>query len=698
MLFLIGYANAVSAQIQYDFRAWPTDGWKAPGHMDSIKGKICPTPVPDANTIPTLKVYFGLPSWEAMQENRTQIVSDSNKIPTCDNPVDIGVITPNFTGTYPVYAVSQWMQNGIIQTVQSNDTHFLAIQPCDIVYVADFNKTQYHPGDIIPIKVSSPERDCMHLSGTAWITIYNATNNNSEENMLYQKSQQVVNESWFNYTVPKWTDKNGIFNFLVRLTWPNPDGPGKFDTILRSSDDSKQRTYNLTMWIDPSSVTNGSSTAAITKICPVSPATDNREQKRDLSTQLITDPGSDILFNYYLTLPDGSKKLVQDTRGPNGDCNNDWSEGAINANIPGTWLVNVTAEWFYNGTLHTLQGKQVQLDVRKPIFQSHKIDQFNITKITELSHVTPGNKPRFDVMDWSQDGKNILLNYRDYADPPNSYWLHLATMNLENKDIIPVGLPSNITQGRTLFDAKFSSTNDSLYVILNEYLYKYDLQNKTYGQLSVGGPVYGIQVLHNGDLVYSQGQSNQNDSVTKFDLWMAHPDGIKIRKITEVENLAFFDLSPDGKRLALSVSKSYGNGIPGGTVGEVLDLDTGKISEFREVIAGDVQGKWTPAGSLIVWHVSAGDKVPGGDLTISDPTNSFQETLFVGYDDPRSFVISPSGDSIIYGLDYQSCCAESSGLYQMYLAKPVPEFPFVQIILVASIISSIIFYRIRIRK
>jgi hypothetical protein len=58
----------------------------------------------------------------------------------------------------------------------------------------------------------------------------------------------------------------------------------------------------------------------------------------------------------------------------------------------GAWSVNVTEQWIENGTVHTLEGKPVELEVRKPLFESHKVTELNVTKLAEISHVTSGNK------------------------------------------------------------------------------------------------------------------------------------------------------------------------------------------------------------------------------------------------------------------------------------------------------------------
>jgi len=564
-------------------------------------------------------------------------------------------------------------------------TNYASAQTCPPAYSMNFEKLQYHPGDTVPIEIKSDFSGCTHLPTTASITVYNSTADGITENALYNESLQIVNDTWFNYTVPQWTDNNGLLHFLVRLTYLGSSGTqATHDLRFLSSDIKKSMSYkseNFTMWVEPSSIVNGTYTEALAKICPFAPATDN---------------GTAIFLNYNITMPDGSKKLLQGELGPFDNCDTTWDRQIINANMIGTWSINTTAKWMENGTMHTLKVKPVELEVRKPLFESHKITELNVTKLAEISHVTSGDKPRFDVTDWSPDGKFILLRYDDYLDP--SYDLHLALMDVASGDISSLDLPQNSSNVWALSDAKFLPT-DNLILVANGNLFDYSLENKTLTQLTSDGDIYKVQSLQDGDLAYAKREANQNDSInTNFEIWLAHPNGTKMDDLLQAQNVESFNLSPDGKKIAMTVVTGGGCEYCAYTEGEVVDLDTKQTTVIYGLPAGGGEGKWSPAGDLIVWHGSSGGGAPGGQLTITDQTGGFEETLISGYDDPHSFAISPDGTSIIYGLNYHSEYDSSSGLYQMNLAKPIPEFPFAVPALLIGITSLIVFTRMRFRK
>src|SRR6185437_3176008 len=156
-------------------------------------------------------------------------------------------------------------------TLVSIFTHnAFAIEPCPADYGLTYEKLQYHPGDVIPIKIIPMHLECKRLPVDLQITVYNYTGY-AKSNIIYQESRKMINETWFNYTVPEWTDKTGIFHFLVSATWPpTPYYLGETHQDFISSDDQKiPSSYNITMWVNPSSFVNDyTGTTATTKICP----------------------------------------------------------------------------------------------------------------------------------------------------------------------------------------------------------------------------------------------------------------------------------------------------------------------------------------------------------------------------------------------------------------------------------------------
>ncbi len=709
MLFLIGYVDTASAQSQYDFRVWPTDGWKATGHMESIKGKICPNPVLDTNTVPSLKVYFGLPPGESMQENRTQIVTESNTILSCDNPVDIGTIISNATGTYPVYAVAQWMQNGIMQTVQSNTTQFLASEPCPAAYAIAPDNRLYHPGDIVSFEISPHLSGCKRLPTTMQITVYNYTGN-SKSNVLYQESRQVINETWFNYTVPEWTDANGLFQFLVSETWMQGSIPDGDQQIFLSSDTNKApRSYNLTMWPAQSSFTNdGTGTVVFLKVCPFTPPTDdNRQEKSDPNTGLITDPGSNILLENHITFPNGTKTIQQDEMEPLADCNTVSLGPLIKANAVGTWSDFDTITWIWKNSTHQLSTKPINFTVTPAIFGTKHLEEIDTKKI--FAQLDSSSLQYIDLLDWSSDGKSVLFDYSNND---------LGIMSPDGKNVTRLDIPTSFTH---IDRARFLPSGDSIIILAGKSsgsfsnLYKFNLGDKNLLQLtnsSTSEMINSFAVAPDGRIVYGSENISNTGDYLGFEMWLASSNGTEIEKLYEksfdpsvrhsqefdgIDHFYVQDVSGDGKKILTYSLHSAGVSQIYSIIG-MFDMETKKIDSSFVTYGIDL--RLSPAGDIVVYVIPSDGQAPGGPMEIVSTDNSYHEVLYSGEsilgDYPTSFVISPDGKYILSKI--QPWSYPGQRIFKIELAQPVPEFSLAVPVFLVGLVLIFMVDKMKFRK
>ncbi|MGI0102556.1 MAG: hypothetical protein ACREA7_08185 [Nitrosotalea sp.] len=220
VLTLITYhAYAQTQTPQYNFQIWPADPWKAPGYWETIEGKICPTPVADAGTVPSIKVRFGLPSWETQEEGKSELVKESTVLPSCDKPQDIATVRPNYTGNYPVYAVAQWIQNGKNQTVQSNSTQFFSQEACPIAYGVQTDGTKYYAGQTVLITVNEAFSGCHLLPHNILLKIFDVTDNNSSNKPIHQEIRTITDKAEFNFTLPKFSPQNAPHRYHVEVLY-----------------------------------------------------------------------------------------------------------------------------------------------------------------------------------------------------------------------------------------------------------------------------------------------------------------------------------------------------------------------------------------------------------------------------------------------------------------------------------------------
>lgn len=705
-LSIVASHYALAQTSQYDFKIWPADQWKAPGFWETMQGKICPTPVPDSGTNSTVKIYFTLPPWAATVAGTPYFLKQETMLPACNQSSNITAIRPNYTGAYPVYAIAQWTENGKTHTVQSNTTQFLAIEPCPAAYVMDWNKPQYHPGDVIPIKISSPVSGCKHLPVPIQITVYNYTGN-TRGNILYQESRQIVNDTLFNYTVPKWTDKNGIFPLIVSTTWPDRNLTGEYSMQYLSSDSSKiPKSYNLTMWVNPSSFTNdGSGTQIDLKTCPFTPATDdNRQEKRDPVTGLIADPGSNILVNHHITLPDGTAKVQQYEMAPLADCNTMGSGQHLDARTIGTWSVYDTVLWVWENSTHELRTKPVNFTVTPALYHTTQLEEIDTKKIfSQLGSNDPSSQ-YIDLLDWSRDGKSVLFEYG----------VNLGTMSPDGKNVTRLDIQTNFAH---IDRARFLPGGDSVIILAGKpsgafsNLYKYSLNDKTLHQItnsSTGELITSFAVTPDGNLVYGSETISSTGDYLGFDMWLASPDGTKtnlyeklfdpsVRHSKDFDGRDHFyvqDVSNDGKKILVYITYSTGWFEIHSSTG-IFDIKT-KMFDSRFTNFG-VNQRLTPTGDLVIYVMPTGDKTPGGPMELVSTDNSYHEVLHSGEslpgDYPTSFVISPDGKYILSKI--QPWSYQGQKIFRMDLAQPVPEFSLAPTVLVFGIMTLVVFHRVK---
>lgn len=708
---LYGISNTAFAQTtQHDFKIWPADQWKAPGFWETMQGKICPTPIPDPGTNYTVKTYFTLPSYAATVAGTPYFLRQDNVLPTCDLSSNITTIRPNYTGTYPVYAIAQWTENGKIQTVQSNTTQFLAMEPCPAAYVMTQDKLQYHPEDVIPIKISSPELGCKHLPAVIQVTVYNYTGN-IRSNILYQESRQITNQTWFNYTVPKWTDINGVFPFIISTTWLDHNLTGESFLQFLSSDDAKiPKSYNFTMWADPSSFTNDDFGTAIQwKACPFSPPTDdNRQETRDRSTGLIIDSGSNILVEHHITLPNGTIKIQQDEMEPLADCTIVFG-AQVPAKTVGTWSVYDTFKWVWKNSTHELSTKPVNFTVMPALYGNKQLEEIDTKKIFAQLGITDSSSQYIDLLDWSKDGKLVLFSYQGN---------NLGIMTPDGKNVTHLDIPDQFAY---IVRARFSPSGDSVLILAGKSggpyadLYKFNINDKKLLQItnsSTSEQINSFAVTPNGNIVYGSETISSTGDYFGFDMWLASGDDMHISKLYEKsfdpsvrysqeydgrDHFLVQDVSNDGKKMLVYRTYSTGMFMTHPSIG-IFDIQNKTFDPF--VPTYGINHRFTPAGDLIVYVMPTGDKTPGGPMEIMSTDNSYHEVLHSGEsisgDYPTSFVISPDGKYILSKIQPWSYSGQK--IFKMELAQPVPEFPFAVSILLIGIVSTITFYRIRFRK
>ncbi len=612
----------------------------------------------------------------------------------------------------PVYAIAQWTEHGKTQTVKSNATQFLSIEPCPAAYGITPTNLRYHPGDVISIKISQDFTGCKRLPTTMRITVYNYTGN-FKSNVLYQESRQVINGTWFNYTVPEWTDANGLFQFLVSETWMQGSIPDGNQQILLSSDTGKSpKSYNLTIWPAWSSFTNdGTGTVVFLKVCPFTPPTDdNRKEKRDPSTGLITDPGSNILLESHITFPNGTKTIQQDVIEPLADCNTSSLRSVIKANTIGTWSDYDTIRWVWKNATHQSSTKPINFTVTPAIFENTRQEEVDTKKIFAQLGLNDSSMQYIDLLDWSRDGKSVLFDYSSNR--------LLGIMSPDGKNVTHLDIPTSFAH---IDRARFLPSGDSIIILGGKSsgpfsnLYKFNLGDKSLLQItnsSTSELITSFAVAPDGGIIYDSENISSTGDYFGFDMWLVSSNGTKIGKLYEKsfdpsvrysqefdgrDHFYVQDVSGDGKKILVYTTYSTGMYQDHSSIG-MFDVET-KTFDSRFATFG-IHPRLSPSGDIVVYVMPSDGKAPGGPMELVSTDNTYHEVLHSGEsilgDYPTSFVISPDGKYILSKIQPWSYSGQR--IFKIELAQPVPEFSLAVPVFLVGLVLIFMIDKMRLRK
>ena len=182
----------------------------------------------------------------------TYLLGENSTLPSCSIPSNITTLQTNSTDSYTFKAVAQWTEKGKTITVQSSSAPIQIMDNCIEGWNGVFPSSYLHAGDMASFKFQvNSFFDCKGPSSVIF-TAYNYTGN-VKSNILYQESKLVtLNDTVFNFTLPLWTDSNGLFHFLVEVNGSSGYTFGSYP--FNSSNTIKVlKSSNVTMGANPSS-------------------------------------------------------------------------------------------------------------------------------------------------------------------------------------------------------------------------------------------------------------------------------------------------------------------------------------------------------------------------------------------------------------------------------------------------------------
>lgn len=554
------------------------------------------------------------------------------------------------------------------------------------------DKQMYKPGDIVVMKIKSAFANCEPKDAPFLLTIINQTSGASD--VIYQKMLDYKpGGMFFNYTLPHESSLPIFQRYLIKTQANSTSGPAEANWNIVVKENAPDQKYDFQIWPFQSAVTRGSNVSIMAQLCPIPDTDQGLESIVDKKTGLIVSPVPEVLVNYYFTAPNGTQIIRQDHVG-NAECYNSQASVNLFSNTTGTWSVYAVAKWIENNSTHSVQSNSTSFVIKEPLTSS-----FEAKKIFDLKTANQTHIPMSDInqnkygysygqLDWSHDGKIILFTIG--VNETVQFW----TLDPGTKEFQAYDLPHNI---QSVSNPRISPSGNSIIFIGSHKidtnnsipdLFRYDIKDQKLVQITndtAYDEVLSAIWTPDGNIIYSKSHTLKFiDNSSPTELWLADNKGDKIKKIYEEPRLfQIFDQSIDGKIL---ISDK-----------RVLDMDTLKTTVIENLQSDSLWGaRFTPGQSLFIYSPSGGYGI-GGYIYLQS-TNGYNQILYYSKDPtPSSPVMSPDGRFVAFVSNYGSSDS-IKGIYLLELAKPVPEFPLAEIVLLASITSLIAIYRIKIRK
>jgi predicted secreted protein with PEFG-CTERM motif len=390
-------------------------------------------------------------------------------------------------------------------------------------------------------------------------------------------------------------------------------------------------------------------------------------------------PKDNILVLYLISYPDG-KKETNITHYHLADILEETTKAPFSTLIQGEYSISAQIIWKTNSEFFSYTSNTVTVTAKEPIFRGD-------TKEIEIKRIWGDLFP----YDWNSDDL-ILFRYTHQVSR-DEWRQNLATITPDGSDLTTLSIPQ-ITEEQQIFDAQFSPNGKSIHMILDDrFLYQFDLESEQVTQLTFS-EVYDFDYYH-----YSEANPENYSIIVSANTNLDNPHQIRLLDIGDGKDensilnshaLVYdfessqFDISPDGKKILFK--KTLNSSFPPIRVlayhpaqGDVVEVQSQSTNCGSEP-------KWSPNGEMIV-HISSGCSrgPPGGTIHLTTVDGQYHEILLpYTNNNPRNVVFSPDGAFMVYTSD--------QNLAIMTLAKPIPEFGTITMMILLICVFSVILF------
>ena len=392
-----------------------------------------------------------------------------------------------------------------------------------------------------------------------------------------------------------------------------------------------------------------------------------------------------FLVMHYLTKPDGTIESQMRNKYKH-DCSEPLPQ-YFYADQIGQYKVHAVATWNSN-EIQNISSNVATITVTEPIFDY----------VVESVIVNNKNWVMRGPVDWSVDGDSILFQV----------WVDFDSENRKNSlvmispgGVIPKQLDFTDSSISNIDHSRIAPTSDMIHILDKGKMYRYVLATDEIIPLNTEDnhveffDYYFYSEDEHGkySIVYSVKNPESytdDDPASKYSLLVMdeqidiYPESVPSEFFGNIEK-SNFHFSPDGQKILFlkTIDAGYGwadrvpayitaqNHIP--QIVPNVDLNCSNLLQ------------WSPNGEMIIYNDGqCGRTVHSGILGLVT-LDGYHEKLIPPINPstksyPYSFVISPDGSTIAYvTIDGKSDFGESGDFYKLTLAKPIPEFETIAI-------------------
>lgn len=510
-----------------------------------------------------------------------------------------------------------------------------------------------------------------------------------DNNVVFEQNLKSSENGKIEFSIPITDDlKQG--KYVTRATISNGDyesfyDEGHFYVILSESDVLSDPEYVLTLSAEQSAKF-GTYPKFVVKMCPLPFVVMSDEAFIDPETRKYME-SSQILVNSYITKPDGTKLIEPFTYiSKPFDCS-EKAKNQIYADMEGTWTIYAVAKWINNGTIYKTQSNNIEVFVPAPMFRSNQIEMIDVGM--------PNPSGNFGALDWSSDGRYLLLTYQMLDN--ETYYDKFAIFDLEAKTLKNLTvLDRSYNEDQRITDAKFSSNGNGVYFAYDKKIHLYDTTQETITETDTS-EVVNFDVDQNNNIFYTKepqtGQNNPEIHLYKLDV-----NSGKTEEIVKHKDFWEFDVNTEGTKILYRKTIDSGYGWADRKLA-IYDIQTKTHKTVSKIDDADCGGKsiFAPNDDLIIYQIAGcGRGWPGGVLSITDTDGNSEVLIPSSNYRPEHPVVSSDGQYLVY--TYPANNDGTIGLFKMTLAKPIPEFGTITVLILLTSLISVVVIGTRFRK